>query len=76
MKRCAATVLALMFAALFTECAGASPILPGTLGVTLTDSTILEHWDGTQYWKAELSQKTAAVYDRVTCPLYCGESDT
>ncbi len=45
--------------------------LPQVLGVTLTDSTLSEHWDehgwmgdGTEYWKVELSPTDAAVLEQ------------
>lgn len=71
MKRCVSAVLALVLAALFTGCVGNARTLPGTLGVTLRDSTISEHWDdhggmsdGTQYWKVDLSQEDAAALEQ------------
>lgn len=71
MKKCVSAVLALVLAVLFTGCVGNARTLPGTLGVTLTDSTISEHWDdhggmsdGTQYWKVDLSQEDAAALEQ------------
>lgn len=72
MKRCVAAVLSLVLAALFTGCVGSSRTLPGTLGVTLTDSITSEHWDdhggfhgdGTEYWQVELSQEDAAALEK------------
>lgn len=72
MKRRVAAVLSLVLAALFTGCVGSSRTLPGTLGVTLTDSITSEHWDdhggfhgdGTEYWQVELSQEDAAALEK------------
>ncbi|MGI6254286.1 MAG: hypothetical protein ACOYJZ_01510 [Acutalibacter sp.] len=71
MKRYAVTVLALLLALLCAGCMGSRNTLPESLGVTLTDSTMEEHWDdhggmsdGTQYWQVKLSQEDAAALEQ------------
>lgn len=71
MRKSGAVVLALLLAALCAGCGKAENVLPYALGVTLTDSTVAEHWDdhgamsdGTGYWRVELSQKDAAALEK------------
>lgn len=71
MKRFFTVFLAGALALLCAGCVGNRDSLPGTLGVTLTDSTLSEYWDehgwmgdGTQYWKVELSPTDAAALEQ------------
>ena len=71
MKRFFTVFLAGALALLCAGCVGSRDSLPGTLRVTLTDSTLSEHWDehgcmgdGTQYWKVELSPTDAAALEQ------------
>lgn len=71
MKRSITALLALAMVILCASCVGNRDSLPVTLGVTLTDSTISEHWDehgwmgdGTEYWKVELSPTDAAALEQ------------
>ena len=71
MKRFITALLALAMVLLCAGCVGSRDSLPGTLGVTLTDSAISEHWDehgwmgdGTEYWKVELSPEDAAALEQ------------
>lgn len=71
MKRFFTVFLAGALALLCAGCVESRDSLPGTLGVTLTDSTLSEHWDehgwmgdGTQYWKVELSPTDAAALEQ------------
>lgn len=70
MKKLTGILLALLLTLLCAGCMGTQNSLPRKLEVTLTDSTLEEHWDthggmsdGTEYWQVKLSPEDAQALE-------------